>query len=167
MTRAEAAVARLGTAFQIVDDLTDFEFDLGRRSHNLLVAQIEHAGNREERTELERARADAQGPGGVTPGIVEGLFKRSARAVLARAYQEAHAALAGLAEVGFWLEAELAEEIVHAIVGKLSFDSPKLTENVQAFLDKVSSLKPAAVKGTFIKTAHLSATMSPSVRLAV
>jgi hypothetical protein len=117
MTRAEAAVARLGTAFQIVDDLTDFELDLGRRSHNLLVAQIEHAGSREERTELERARADAQGPGGVTPGIVEGPFKRSARAVLARAYREAHAALAGLAEVGFWLEAELAEEIVHAIVG--------------------------------------------------
>jgi large subunit ribosomal protein L1 len=57
--------------------------------------------------------------------------------------------------------------IVQAVVGKLSFDAPKLTENVQAFLDKVSSLKPPAVKGTFIKTAHLSATMSPSVRLAV
>jgi large subunit ribosomal protein L1 len=57
--------------------------------------------------------------------------------------------------------------IVQAVVGKLSFDAPKLTENVQAFLDKVSSLKPASVKGTFIKGAHLSATMSPSVRLAV
>jgi hypothetical protein len=112
MTRAEAAVARLGTAFQIVDDLTDFEFDLGRRSHNLLVAQIEHAGSREERTELERARAD-----GVTPGMVEGVFKRSARGVLERAYDEAQAALGGLAELGFWLESELAEEVVHAIVG--------------------------------------------------
>jgi large subunit ribosomal protein L1 len=57
--------------------------------------------------------------------------------------------------------------IVQAVVGKLSFDAPKLTENVQAFLDKVASLKPPAVKGTFIKGAHLSATMSPSVRLAV
>jgi large subunit ribosomal protein L1 len=57
--------------------------------------------------------------------------------------------------------------IVQAVVGKLSFDAPKLAENVQAFLEKVSSLKPPAVKGTFIKTAHLSATMSPSVRLAV
>jgi large subunit ribosomal protein L1 len=57
--------------------------------------------------------------------------------------------------------------IVQAVVGKLSLDAPKLTENVQAFLDKVSSLKPASVKGTFIKGAHLSATMSPSVRLAV
>jgi large subunit ribosomal protein L1 len=57
--------------------------------------------------------------------------------------------------------------VVQAVVGKLSFDAPKLTENIQAFLDKVVSLKPAAVKGTFIKGAHLSATMSPSVRLAV
>jgi large subunit ribosomal protein L1 len=56
---------------------------------------------------------------------------------------------------------------VQAVVGKLSFDAPKLTENIQAFLDKVSSLKPSSVKGTFIKGAHLSATMSPSVRLAV
>jgi hypothetical protein len=117
LARAESAVARLGTAFQIVDDLTDFEFDLGRRSHNLLVAQIEHAGSREERTELERARADAASSGGLTPGIVEGPFRRSARAVLERAYTEAHAALAGLADLGFWLEPELCEDVVHAIVG--------------------------------------------------
>ncbi len=57
--------------------------------------------------------------------------------------------------------------IVQAVVGKLSFDSPQLTDNIQAFLDKVASLKPSAVKGTYIKGAHISATMSPSVRLAV
>jgi large subunit ribosomal protein L1 len=57
--------------------------------------------------------------------------------------------------------------IVQAVVGKLSFDETKLTENIQAFLDKVVSLKPPAVKGTYIKSAHVSATMSPSVRLAV
>jgi large subunit ribosomal protein L1 len=57
--------------------------------------------------------------------------------------------------------------IVQAVVGKLSFDAPKLTENVEAFLEKVTSLKPPSVKGTFIKGAHISATMSPSVRLAV
>ena len=57
--------------------------------------------------------------------------------------------------------------IVQAVVGKMSFDAPKLTENIQAFLDKIGSLKPGAVKGTFIKGAHISATMSPSVRLAV
>jgi len=57
--------------------------------------------------------------------------------------------------------------VVQAVVGKLSFDAPKLTENIQAFLDKVVGLKPAAVKGTYVKGAHISATMSPSVRLAV
>ncbi len=57
--------------------------------------------------------------------------------------------------------------IVQAVVGKMSFDAPKLTDNIQAFLDKVSTLKPAALKGAFVKSAYISATMSPSVRLAV
>src|SRR4029079_7077013 len=57
--------------------------------------------------------------------------------------------------------------IVQAVVGKMSFDGPKLVDNIQAFLDKVSTLKPGSIKGTFIKGAHISATMSPSVRLAV
>jgi large subunit ribosomal protein L1 len=57
--------------------------------------------------------------------------------------------------------------IVQAVVGKMSFDATKLTENIQAFLDKVGTLKPGSVKGAFIKGAHISATMSPSVRLAV
>ena len=57
--------------------------------------------------------------------------------------------------------------VVQAIVGKLSFDAPKLNENIQAFLDKVNGLKPTSVKGAYIKGAHLSATMSPSIRLAV
>lgn len=56
---------------------------------------------------------------------------------------------------------------IHAIVGKLSFDSAKLAENVQAFVDRIVSLKPSAVKGVYVKSVHLSATMSPSVRLAV
>jgi large subunit ribosomal protein L1 len=57
--------------------------------------------------------------------------------------------------------------IVQAVVGKMSFDAPKLTDNIQAFLDKVSSLQPAALKGAFVKSVFISATMSPSVRLAV
>ena len=56
---------------------------------------------------------------------------------------------------------------VHAPVGKLSFDATKLAENAQAFLDRIMSLKPSAVKGVYVKSAHLSATMSPSVRLAI
>ena len=54
---------------------------------------------------------------------------------------------------------------VHAVVGKLSFDAEKLTENVRAFIDRVTAMKPAAVKGQYIKGIAVSATMSPSVRV--
>jgi large subunit ribosomal protein L1 len=56
---------------------------------------------------------------------------------------------------------------VQAAVGKLSFDATKLVENIQAFVDKVLAMKPHAIKGTYVKSAHISASMSPSVRLAV
>lgn len=56
---------------------------------------------------------------------------------------------------------------VQAIVGKLSFDADKLADNIQAFIDKIVGMKPSTVKGVYIKSAHISATMSPSVRLAV
>ncbi len=110
---AEPAVARLGTAFQIVDDLTDFEFDLGRRSHNLLVAQIHHHGTPDELSALEALRQGAE----PRPGMVEEVFRTSARAVLERAYDEARAAFSSLADLGFWFPVELSEEVVHAIVG--------------------------------------------------
>lgn len=56
---------------------------------------------------------------------------------------------------------------VHAIVGKIDFDSEKLAENIQAFVNMILSLKPSGVKGTYVRSAHISATMSPSVELAV
>ena len=56
--------------------------------------------------------------------------------------------------------------IVHAVVGKLSFDAAKLAENAQAFIDHIVGLKPMAVKGQYVKGIALSATMSPSVRVA-
>lgn len=55
---------------------------------------------------------------------------------------------------------------VHAVVGKLSFDADKLVENIQAFIDYVNTVKPTTVKGTYIRTISLCATMSPSVRVA-
>lgn len=55
---------------------------------------------------------------------------------------------------------------LHAVVGKLSFDAPKLIENVEAFLNYVMSLKPNSVKGNYVKSIALCATMSPSVRVA-
>jgi large subunit ribosomal protein L1 len=56
--------------------------------------------------------------------------------------------------------------IVHAVVGKLSFDTEKLAENVRAFINYVTQLKPGSVKGHYIKNITLSATMSPGIRVA-
>ena len=113
LAAAEEAIARLGTAFQIVDDLTDFEFDVGRKSHNLLVAEIHHNGSADERAALEAIWAGGE----VEQGMVETTFRSAARAVLERAYTEARASFATLQDLGFWLPPELADEIVHAIVG--------------------------------------------------
>jgi large subunit ribosomal protein L1 len=56
---------------------------------------------------------------------------------------------------------------IHAIVGKLSFDAEKLAENIQAFVQTIQSMKPSAVKGVYVRSAHISATMSPSVPLNI
>jgi large subunit ribosomal protein L1 len=52
---------------------------------------------------------------------------------------------------------------VHAVVGKVDFDMPKLLENINAFIDMIRRLKPSGAKGVYIKKVCLSATMSPSV----
>ena len=56
---------------------------------------------------------------------------------------------------------------IHAIVGKIDFDDQKLAENIEAFIHHIQSIKPTAVKGTYVRSAYISATMSPSVQLAV
>jgi large subunit ribosomal protein L1 len=54
---------------------------------------------------------------------------------------------------------------VHAPVGKVSFTSAQLADNVTAFMDTIARVKPAAAKGTYIRTATVSSTMGPGVRL--
>jgi len=56
--------------------------------------------------------------------------------------------------------------IVHAVVGKLSFDSQKLAENIQAFINQILAMKPHSVKGHYLKGVSVSATMSPGIRIA-
>jgi hypothetical protein len=113
ITTANEAIARLGTAFQIVDDLTDFEFDLTRRSHNLLSSQIYTHGSAEERAEMQQLW-NGQPP---EDGIVEKRFAAHARSVLQVAYDEARAAFESLAALGFWFPADLSDDVVRAIVG--------------------------------------------------
>jgi large subunit ribosomal protein L1 len=55
---------------------------------------------------------------------------------------------------------------VHALLGKRSFAVEDLRANLQAFLDHVSSLRPAAAKGDFFRKISLSTSMGPGVRIA-
>ncbi|MEQ5829220.1 50S ribosomal protein L1 [Sulfitobacter sp. NFXS29] len=57
--------------------------------------------------------------------------------------------------------------VVHAGVGKLSFDEAKLAENIRTFVGAVSKAKPAGAKGTYMKKINLSSTMGPGVSVAV
>jgi large subunit ribosomal protein L1 len=54
---------------------------------------------------------------------------------------------------------------VHAPVGKVSFGPAQLADNVQAFMETIVRAKPAAAKGIYIRSATISSTMGPGVRL--
>ena len=56
---------------------------------------------------------------------------------------------------------------VHVLVGKQSFESSKLIENIEAFMAHIIKSKPSGAKGIYVKKVSLSATMSPSVRVDV
>ena len=57
--------------------------------------------------------------------------------------------------------------IVHAGIGKASFDAEKLVENARAFADAIQKAKPTGAKGTYVQKAALSSTMGPGVSLDV
>lgn len=56
-----------------------------------------------------------------------------------------------------------ATGIVHGMIGKLSLGEDKLTDNITAFINHIRSVKPAAVKGQYIRSITVSASMSPGV----
>ena len=55
--------------------------------------------------------------------------------------------------------------IAHCPIGKVSFDSEKLNENLSALMDAIIKAKPASAKGTYVKSLYISTTMGPSIRL--
>jgi hypothetical protein len=57
--------------------------------------------------------------------------------------------------------------IVHAGVGKASFDLKALEENIRAFADAVSKAKPAGAKGNYIKKVSVTSTMGPGLKLDI
>ena len=55
--------------------------------------------------------------------------------------------------------------IVHAAIGKVSFPAEKIAGNAKELIDTLVKMKPAAAKGVYMKSIHMSSTMSPSVQL--
>ena len=55
--------------------------------------------------------------------------------------------------------------IVHAAIGKVSFDADKIADNANELIQTLVKLKPATVKGTYVKSIFLSSTMSPGVEI--
>jgi large subunit ribosomal protein L1 len=54
---------------------------------------------------------------------------------------------------------------VHAPIGKVNFSEVQLAENLKSFMETIVRVKPAAAKGQYIRSATVSSTMGPGVRL--
>jgi large subunit ribosomal protein L1 len=57
--------------------------------------------------------------------------------------------------------------LVQMAVGKISFEDKRLLDNIHAVVDTINKVKPATVKGTYIKSVYLSSTMGPGIKLDV
>lgn len=55
--------------------------------------------------------------------------------------------------------------IIHAAIGKASFDAEKIKENAEVLLGMITKLKPSTAKGTYVKSLSMSSTMSPGIKL--
>jgi len=55
--------------------------------------------------------------------------------------------------------------ILHAPIGRISFDNDKLAENFRTLMEQIMRLKPASAKGTYLRSVTLAGTMTPGVRL--
>ena len=55
--------------------------------------------------------------------------------------------------------------IIHASIGKVSFEKDKIVENAKELVQTIIKLKPSAAKGTYVKSIFISSTMSPGVRV--
>jgi large subunit ribosomal protein L1 len=55
--------------------------------------------------------------------------------------------------------------IIHAGIGKISFEADKIVDNAHEIIQTLIKLKPTAAKGTYIKSIYLTSTMSPAIAL--
>jgi len=56
--------------------------------------------------------------------------------------------------------------IVHAVVGKASFETEKLIDNIRAFVDHITGMQPSSVRGQYVKSISISGTMTPGIMVA-
>ena len=57
--------------------------------------------------------------------------------------------------------------LVQMAIGKLSFEDSRLLKNLAAVVDQINKVKPATVKGTYVKSVFLSSTMGPGLKLDI
>ena len=57
--------------------------------------------------------------------------------------------------------------IIHVTLGKISFEDDKLMDNLTAVIEAIQKAKPGGVKGQYVKTASLSTTMGPGIKLDI
>jgi large subunit ribosomal protein L1 len=57
--------------------------------------------------------------------------------------------------------------IIHLGIGKVSFGAEKLANNADVVIGAIKSAKPASLKGSYIKSAHISTTMGPSIKTKI
>jgi large subunit ribosomal protein L1 len=93
------------------------------------------------------------GPRGLMPNPKSGTVTQD----VGRAVREAKAG-----RVEFRVD---RQGIVHVLVGKVSFEGDRLLENARVLLDTIMRARPAAVKGQYVRSATLSTTMGPGIRL--
>jgi hypothetical protein len=114
LERASAAVSRVGTAFQIVDDIADFEFDVLRERHNILAAEIEAHGGSTQRERLRRFKNRGSVDGDI---VIEDFFDSASR-VIRRGEEELAGGLGELQDLGFWFPPGLAGRLLRALAGQ-------------------------------------------------
>jgi len=93
------------------------------------------------------------GPRGLMPNAKTGTVTFE----LAKAVQELKAG-----KIDFRVE---KAGIVHAPMGKVSFGTDKIVQNISAFLETIVRLKPASSKGTYLKGIAISTTMGPGIKI--
>ncbi len=142
----KAEAARAAGADVVGDDDLAAEIQNGRMDFDRVIATPDMMGVVGKLGKVLGPRGLMPNPklGTVTPNVTEAV----------------RAAKAG--QVQFRVE---KAGIVHAGIGKASFDEAKLVENVKAFVDAINKAKPQGAKGTYVKKVSLSSTMGPGVKL--